>query len=424
MKPFLLFPLVLALLAPSMARAQPASAQAEVLFRRGRELMAQKKFAQACADLAESQKLDPAITTLLNLAGCREELGQLATAWGLFLDAERRTRGAQDPTSRELHDVAVAHAAKLEPRVSTLTIAVPETNRVPGLAIERDDVVIDPVAWNQPLPIDGGSYELHATAPGAPPWSVRIAIGRERDAKTVTIPRLVAPARQVERVAPPPAAPVATPARPTAPAAGPEKWFCASGRGRVIGVCKPDLAGCVAFRRAIASNALRLTDCDEAPAAMCFDVHGEAHCAPDAESCNSLRDAAAGQAGAGTVSACELRESASGRRARLAAEAERAAHAYHGPVWSCTDSGNDPVGICKPQPRECEAFRASMLARFSELTPCHDQRFAQCFELGHEAHCAPSAEVCEVLRRIVLRQAGAAPSACHATPAPASAHRA
>src|SRR5437870_1665929 len=100
----------------SAAEAQPAGAQAEVLFREGRELMQKGKIAEACADFEQSQKLEPAPTTLLNLAGCREKNGQLATAWGLFLEAERTTRSASDGTTKQLHDVAKTKAAKLEPR--------------------------------------------------------------------------------------------------------------------------------------------------------------------------------------------------------------------------------------------------------------------------------------------------------------------
>src|SRR5690242_18525302 len=110
----------------STARAQSAGAQAEVLFRQGRDLMAAGRYAEACTALQESNKLEPAVTTLLNLAGCREKNGQIATAWGLFLDAERQTRTATDAATQQLHDVALAHAKQLEPQVSKLVINVPK----------------------------------------------------------------------------------------------------------------------------------------------------------------------------------------------------------------------------------------------------------------------------------------------------------
>src|SRR5215813_3345462 len=90
----------------SAALAQPAGAQAEVLFRQGRDLLAAGKVAEACSAFEESQKLEPAVTTLLNLAGCREKLGQLATAWGMFLQAVRETRAAPDDDKQQLHDLA------------------------------------------------------------------------------------------------------------------------------------------------------------------------------------------------------------------------------------------------------------------------------------------------------------------------------
>src|SRR3977135_2013270 len=122
----------------SLASAQSASALAEALFRQGRELMAAGQTADACNAFAESQKLEPATSTLLNLASCREKLGQIATAWGLFVDAARQTRSASDPATRQLHTVAAERATRLENRISKLTINVPQGSQVDGLEISRD----------------------------------------------------------------------------------------------------------------------------------------------------------------------------------------------------------------------------------------------------------------------------------------------
>src|SRR5262249_22570772 len=119
----ILSPLLLSMRA---AHAQPAGAEAEVLFDEGRKEMAAGRLAGACALFEQSQKLEPATTTLLNLADCREKHGELATAWGLFLDAERATRSATDAATHRLHEVAKQRADKLEARVSNLTISVPQ----------------------------------------------------------------------------------------------------------------------------------------------------------------------------------------------------------------------------------------------------------------------------------------------------------
>ena len=84
-----------------VAAAQPttASAEADTLFDQGRSLMEAGKIAEACAAFDASQKLSPAVSTLLNLARCREQNQQLATASGLYRDAER-----QDARPARRHD--------------------------------------------------------------------------------------------------------------------------------------------------------------------------------------------------------------------------------------------------------------------------------------------------------------------------------
>jgi len=191
---------VLLALVARAAHAQPSGAQAETLFREGKDLMSKGKTAEACVAFDASQKLDPTIATLLNQAACREKNGQFATAWGEFLEAERQTRSATDDATRKLHQVAASHAAKLEPRLSTLTITVPTENRVGGLQVLRAGEPVDPGAWNKALPVDGGSYKITATAPGNAEWSSMITIGDERDAKTIEIPRLKAAALVPPRV--------------------------------------------------------------------------------------------------------------------------------------------------------------------------------------------------------------------------------
>ncbi|HEY5948290.1 MAG TPA: tetratricopeptide repeat protein [Kofleriaceae bacterium] len=185
------FVVVLAVVAlSSPVSAQPAGAQAEVLFREGRDLMTKGKYVEACAAFEQSQKLEPAITTLINLAGCREKAGQLASAWGLFLEAERQTRGATTDATRKFHDLASSRAQKLESRISKLSINVPQKSQVDGLEIMRDNERVEPVMWNRALPIDGGPHTISARAPGANTWSTQVTVAAEGDTKTVEIPDL------------------------------------------------------------------------------------------------------------------------------------------------------------------------------------------------------------------------------------------
>lgn len=210
----------------AVAHAQPAGAQAEALFRDGRTLMAAGNYAEACTAFEQSQKLEPAVSTLLNLAGCREKAGQLASAWGLFLEAERRTREGTDRSTAKLHEVARDRAARLEPRVSHLTISVPLQSQVDGLAIARDGEPIDPAMWNRALPVDGGAYTITARAPGANAWSTAIEVAAESDTRTVAIPDLrnlprdLGPTPPAAGHVPAPRAAAPHPAVSTAPAHG------------------------------------------------------------------------------------------------------------------------------------------------------------------------------------------------------------
>jgi tetratricopeptide (TPR) repeat protein len=172
------------------ASAQSAHVQAEALFRQGKQLMAQQQFAQACTAFESSYRLEPNISTLLNHADCREKNAQLATAWGLFVDAERQTRTNLDVVSTQLNTVAAARAVKLEPQLSKLSIDVASDSQLAGLEILRGGDRVDPGAWNRSLPIDGGTYKIIARAPGHVEWSTTVVMKPEYDTQAIAIPRL------------------------------------------------------------------------------------------------------------------------------------------------------------------------------------------------------------------------------------------
>jgi hypothetical protein len=181
---------ILIVLCSSAAFAQSTTAQAEALFRQGRDLMTAGKVAEACSAFQESQKLEPAVSTLINLAACREKLGQLATAWGMMLDAVRQTRSSTDATGQRLHRIARDRAQRLEPRISKLTISVPAQRRIDGLEILRGAERVGDGLWNRALPIDGGTYTIAARLHGTTRWSTRVTVAAENDDRVVEIPDL------------------------------------------------------------------------------------------------------------------------------------------------------------------------------------------------------------------------------------------
>jgi hypothetical protein len=176
--------IVVALLG-SIASAQPANVDAEALFREGRRLLKDGKIGEACEKLEASARLDESVGTLLNVGDCREKNGQLATAWAAFLKAASAAHVKHD----DREPVAGQRAAALEPRLSFLTISVPEASRVDGLAITRDGATIDTALWNQGVPVDAGIYEIGGSAPGHEAWSTRVVFRSEAEKQSVEVPR-------------------------------------------------------------------------------------------------------------------------------------------------------------------------------------------------------------------------------------------
>jgi hypothetical protein len=180
---------VLGMLAPITARGQ-ASPQAEALFRDGKQLMKDGKLAEACAAFEGSERAEHNVATLLSLADCREKNQQYASAWALFLQADSQTRS--DPSKAMLNTTAKKRVHALEPRLSYLTINVPDESRIPDLVVTRDGAPVDPAEWNRSIPADGGTHVIAGKAPGHESWSTTVTLQPESDKQSVEVPKFKA----------------------------------------------------------------------------------------------------------------------------------------------------------------------------------------------------------------------------------------
>jgi hypothetical protein len=167
------------------AGAQDNKAAAESLFQTGKQLMEQERYAEACPKFVESQRLDPSVGTMLNLARCHQQLGKTASAWAEYKEAAILARTAGQ-TDRET--AANELADKLEPKLSKLQIDAP--GEIPALVVKRDGTVMGSAALGTSIAVDPGEHLIEASAPGHAPWSAKVQIGKEGDRQMVRIPVL------------------------------------------------------------------------------------------------------------------------------------------------------------------------------------------------------------------------------------------
>ncbi|WP_437321108.1 hypothetical protein [Sorangium sp. So ce385] len=180
-------------------QAAAEESAAEQLFREGRALLVEQRFAEACPKLEESQRLEPSLGTKLNLAFCHERLGQVATAWVGFQEALITARTAGD-AAREAF--ARARIDALAPRVPWLRVRASARDAgADQVTILLDGAALDPVAWDKELPVDPGEHVVAAAHQGEVFWETTVAL-KESERVDVAVP------------APAEAAPAPVPAEP------------------------------------------------------------------------------------------------------------------------------------------------------------------------------------------------------------------
>jgi hypothetical protein len=167
---------ILALSAPVFAQARDTTVQprdaatADALFRQGRQAMESKNYADACQKFAESQKLDPAAGTAMNLATCEEKLGKLASAWQHWKEAIDAL-----PPKDDRITFARSRVDELEKRLPRLQITL-ASGGDHGAKVFRDDIEIGPGGQGVPLPVDPGPHTVTVRMPGHFPKSVTVSL--------------------------------------------------------------------------------------------------------------------------------------------------------------------------------------------------------------------------------------------------------
>lgn len=249
--PLLLLLVVLLTHVTAFAQTGPADrALATELFQRGRTALIAQTYAEACPLLEESQRLDPAGGTLLNLALCHEQVGRTATAWSEFLEALSLARrdGREDRM-----EYAREHIAALEQRLSRLVVQIALDPGLPGLRVERDGTPLGRSVWSVAMPVDPGTHTVLVSATGYQLLTQSVQVKDGADLVTVTVAELTPeavpeapPAAIAEPVAEPPPAPVA-PVAPVVVRKEPAGWFASLSRPRRAGLALFGLSAATAI---------------------------------------------------------------------------------------------------------------------------------------------------------------------------------
>ena len=102
---------------PAFAEGRDPAA-ADALFRSAREAFARGDYATACPRFAESQRLAPAVGTLLNLSACEEKLGKLTVSYAHLVEAIEKLppRDARLKAATERRDALKSKIPRAAPR--------------------------------------------------------------------------------------------------------------------------------------------------------------------------------------------------------------------------------------------------------------------------------------------------------------------
>jgi len=177
------------MLAGGVAHAQAPSqadrALAQSLFDEARALMDAKRYAEACPKLAESDRLDPAGGTLLNLGVCHENEGKLARAWVELNEA--LSRAVRDGR-KDREELAREHVNALAEKLTRIRVVLAADDAHAGVQVKLDGEEVR--SLSSPLPVDPGPHRLVVAAPGKRAAQVTFEAAANGKVQDVIVPSL------------------------------------------------------------------------------------------------------------------------------------------------------------------------------------------------------------------------------------------
>jgi hypothetical protein len=156
----------IALLFSTVVSAQTSDdvARADALFNAAKQLRDAGQYVDACPQFAQSSRLAPGVGISLYLADCYERMGRTASAWTEFRKAEKLAIERNDKRAELAHN----RAQTLEPKLSGLTIAVPQAMAHEGSDVQvlLDGAQLGPEEWNAAMAVDPGDHVVTVNVSG------------------------------------------------------------------------------------------------------------------------------------------------------------------------------------------------------------------------------------------------------------------
>jgi hypothetical protein len=194
--------LLTGLAATSAAHADAAAdrAPAREHLSKAQDLKKQGQLAEALAELEESERLEPKLSTLLEVADAAEQLGKLVEAQAYWGAARDMAKHDEKPQSRAR---AEQRLAGVEKRLAHLTLQL-AAGAPAGAQVYRDDALLEPASLGIALPENPGDHVVVVKVAGHDDakFSVKLAEGDNQ-----TLPIAAGPATASQAPPPPPPPP-------------------------------------------------------------------------------------------------------------------------------------------------------------------------------------------------------------------------
>src|SRR5439155_11475838 len=140
------------------------------LFKKGRDLAKDGKWAEACPKFEESLKVDWAAGTQINVAVCHSRIGKNALAYGELVEALSISQKAK---REDREKICRDELAALEPKIARVIVNVDAPPS--GMLVTIDGESLGANLFGIAKVVEPGVHVIRASAPGRKAWEANAA---------------------------------------------------------------------------------------------------------------------------------------------------------------------------------------------------------------------------------------------------------